>query len=130
MARSLALKWKKGAVQRLNNDEEKPKNDAAKKQLESKKSSNAKKSDNTKTVDLPNKSEPAIRGLKMVFSMSDQREDENKTIKVLTKKNNRLMEDFITENEVDEDVSDDQPLPSMLNLLIEYIKLFLFLYNC
>ena len=41
-------------------------------------------------------------GLKMVFAMSDQGNDEKadqKTIKVITKKDNRLVSDVITENE-------------------------------
>ena len=131
-ARNIALKWRKGVV---------PKEDATDGAVPDVKKTPAKapnttvskstplakpkKPETTKHVEPSDKTAGSglknSTGLKMVFAMSDQREDQNedekKTIKVLTKNNNRLMENVITENQDEEDEKTIEPLPSKYKLL-------------
>ena len=48
-------------------------------------------------------------GLKMVFAMSNRKKEEDKTIKVITRKDNRLTEDVIEEADSEIDHKDLLP---------------------
>ena len=108
-ARSVGLKWKKGLGRKKSED-------IATKALNKLK---PKKVETAKVEEKPESKGSGLKnatGLKMVFAMSDQREtqsdSDNKTIKVLTKKDNRLKEDVITEKEHEEQpVAEKQTVP-------------------
>ena len=100
------MKWKRGTQKTPETSDGKPEQSSASKAKDLKQMVATLKGKN-----LPEKKEKKEeptgsglkneKGLKMVFAMSDQKEDgkdDQKTIKILTKKDNRVMEDVITEN--------------------------------
>jgi len=141
-ARSIALKWKKGTManveerkslqgstdspevvkkpksafpnlksklKKVEDDPPRAKDDPKSKadlKPKSETKSEQKKDDKPETSGLKNS-----KGSKMIFAMSDQT-DENKVIKVLTKKDNRVMENVIKETETEEPTQkDSEDLP-------------------
>ena len=122
-ARNIGLKWaKKGMAKKVLEEKLAPEDSKTLKQMKSK--INGKPQEKTK-LDHPATAENSglgKSGLKMVFAMSDQAEkpqkNQQKTIKVLTKKDNRLVSDVINENLEPDD--EDEPIPG-INIIFKFI---------
>ena len=124
-ARNIGMKWKRGTAKKTSETDvsgtsEQSKDDSLKKKdlkqmVATLKGKPAPVVKEVKRVSVEGSGLKNEKGSKMVFAMSDQKEDsknDQKTIKVLTKKDNRVMEDVITDKEVSEEEEMPEQIPN------------------